>query len=144
VIYLLDVNVLIALCDNFHAHYQQAHRWFTSVPNRQWATCPLTENGFMRITSSPSYPAGHGTLRMQRETLRQACTQSGHHFWPDNVSLRLDEIWSNAELAGPSHLTDLYLIALAAKHGGRLATFDQNIPSHFIRRGADVLHVVSV
>jgi len=143
VIYLLDVNVLLALCDPYHAHYHPARRWFGREPNRKWATCPITENGFLRISTSPRYPGGHGTLRMQRDTLQQACAQPGHHFWPDNVSLRSDDLWSNADLAGSSHLTDLYLLALAAKHGGKLASFDQRIPAHFIRNGRQSLHVIS-
>jgi uncharacterized protein len=143
VTYLLDVNLLIALCDNYHAHHEAARRWFKAGKGLSWATCPLTENGFIRITSRSNYPFGHGTVSMQRDTLQQLCSLPGHTFWPDDLSLRQPEIWTQADLVNPAHLTDLYLLALAVKNGGRLASFDRRMPSHFIRRGKEALHVIS-
>ncbi|MDO9124550.1 MAG: VapC toxin family PIN domain ribonuclease, partial [Deltaproteobacteria bacterium] len=54
--YLLDVNLLLALSDPMHIHHELAHRWFAEKGHQAWATCPLTENGFIRIASHPNYP----------------------------------------------------------------------------------------
>jgi len=142
VTYLLDVNLLIAFCDPFHAHHQLAHQWFAAEKRRAWATCPLTENGFVRITSGSAYPGGHGTVIEQLEQLRRSCQQEGHAFWPDDLSLRDKEIWSIQYSVNPHHLTDLYLLALAVKHGAKLASFDQRIPVHLLRGGKGALHLV--
>ncbi len=141
--YLLDVNLLIALCDNYHAHYEAANHWFNSGKGLSWATCPLTENGYVRITSRPKYPGGHGTVSMQLDTLRELCLLPGHTFWPNDLSLLQAGVWTGAELVNPAHITDLYLLALAVKHGGKLASFDRRIPAHRIRGGKEALHVHS-
>ncbi len=137
--YLLDVNVLIALCDNYHSHHLESKRWFVSEKNRSWATCPMTQNGFVRITSKPNYPGGHGFVPEQLSTLRTLCKLAVHTFWPDDVTL-LEVSWmKSADLVSPSQLTDLYLLALAIKHGGKLVTFDKKIPAHLIRGGKEAL-----
>jgi uncharacterized protein len=140
--YLLDVNVLIALCDAYHVHHEAAHRWFGAVKTPLWATCPLTENAFIRITGKPSYPRGQGSAAPQLDLLRDFCSLPGHTFWPDDVSLLQPEIWVETELLGSSHLTDLYLLALAIRHDGKLASFDQHIPSHRIRGGTKALFIL--
>ena len=140
--YLLDVNLLIAFCDPFHAHHQHAHRWFSAEKVVNWATCPLTENGFVRITSGSTYPGGHGTVVEQLDQLRQSCRQSGHIFWPDDLSIRDKDMWSMLQTINPHQLTDLYLLALAVKRGGKLASFDQRIPAHLIQGGKAALHIV--
>jgi uncharacterized protein len=141
--YLLDANVLIALCDELHAHHRDAHHWFTSGGNQSWATCPLTENAFVRITSKTSYPRSTGSVVEQLKTLRELCQLSGHQFWPDEVSLLRQEIWSRPDLTNPADLTDLYLIALAVKRGAKFVTLDRTIPAHRIRGGKEALHVIS-
>jgi toxin-antitoxin system PIN domain toxin len=140
--YLLDVNVLIALCDELHAHHRDAHRWFTSEGNQSWATCPLTENAFIRITSKPSYPRSTGSVTEQLKVLRELCQIPGHQFWPDEVSLLRQEIWSNMDLTNPADLTDLYLIALAIKRGAKFATLEHTIPAHRIRGGKEALFIL--
>jgi hypothetical protein len=142
VIYLLDVNLLIALCDDYHVHHAPAHRWFGSEKALSWATCPLTENGFIRITSKPTYPGGHGSVSLQLDTLRDFCSLPNHTFWPDDLSLLQTEAWTNVDLVTPAHLTDLYLLALAVKHGGKLASFDRGMPVNFIRGGKEALLIL--
>lgn len=124
---LLDVNVLIALFDPTHVHHEPAHDWFADNRGRGWATCPLTENAFVRILSRPleGRPAERASALATH--LRKFCRSSGHLFWADTVSL-LDAVRVDLSAAPQRHLTDIYLAALAHAHGGRLATFDRSIP----------------
>jgi len=142
VTYLLDVNVLIALCDDQHAHHSEAHRWFSHSGLKSWATCPITENGFVRITSNPSYPRSTGSVPEQIRVLRELCGLSGHEFWPDDLSFVRSDTWSSLEHAKASELTDLYLLALAAKRKGKFVSFDRSIPVHRIKGGTEALHKI--
>jgi toxin-antitoxin system PIN domain toxin len=136
-VYLLDVNLLIALCDPMHLHHQAAHDWFAAVGRAAWATCPMTENGFVRIASHPGYPNRPGDAPAVLEILRRFCAAAGHHFWTDSISLR-DALLPGASFVH-AQLTDLYLLALAANQAGKLATFDRRIPTGAVRGGAEAL-----
>lgn len=125
---LLDVNVLIALFDEMHVHHEAAHRWFGSNRHLGWATCPLTENGFVRIISNPTYP-GRGTSLADAISRLEKFRGSGSHvFWPDSVSLRDGSTFRSQHITGHRQLTDIYLLGLAFQNGGRLGTFDRTIP----------------
>lgn len=125
---LLDVNVLVALFDRDHIHHEVAHDWFSDHRSFGWATCPLTENGLVRILSNPAYLPAAERPAVTRDRLRKFC-QSGHHaFWADEVSLCDPMIFSSALPVASSQITDVYLLALARHHGGSLATFDRRIP----------------
>ncbi len=138
--YLLDVNLLLALADPMHVHHQAAHRWFAANGQQVWATCPITENGFVRIASHPQYPNRPGDVAAVLGVLRQFCAHPGHTFWPDAASVR-DMLPPNAVLTH-HHITDVYLLGLAVHHGGKLATLDQRIPTVAIQGGADALEIV--
>jgi hypothetical protein len=140
--YLLDVNLLIALCDPYHVHHEAAHRWFGSANGHAWATCPMTENAFIRITSKNSYPHGPGSSAQQIKLLREFCSLRKHEFWTDAISLLNLELWTELDSVGSSDLTDLYLLALAVKNRGRLATFDRHIPAHLVRGGREALVIL--
>lgn len=142
--YLLDVNILLALCDPRHVHHDAAHAWFATTRERGWATCPLTENAFVRIASQPRYPSSPGGPSVVGAILRRFCADGKHHFWPDSVGI-LDNalIDLNAVLA-PAHLTDVYLLALAIKQGGILATFDTGIPAKVVSGGPRALELIPV
>jgi toxin-antitoxin system PIN domain toxin len=141
--HLYDVNFLIALLDRYHAHYEIAHRWLGASPEPlPWATCPLTENAFVRITGRPSYPNGFGSAAAAIECLRENCSQSNHTFWPDDISLLDPKIWAEPDRVSPTHLTDLYLLALAVKNGGKLVSFDRTIPAQLIRGGKEGLLIL--
>ena len=142
--YLLDANILIALCDELHAHHHDAHRWFKSIGRLSWATCPLTENAFIRITSKPTYPRSTGSVTEQMRVLRELCQIPGHQFWPDDVSLVRHEVWSSSDHASPADLTDLYLVALAVKREQKFATLDRTLPVHRIRGGQEALHLLGI
>jgi uncharacterized protein len=123
---LLDVNVLIALIDPAHEFHAPAHVWFQRNRKHGWATCPITENGCLRILSKPGYPFPGLTVARVRDILAELAGAEGHRFWPDSVSL-LEA--NQFELAGalPKNITDLYLLRLAAAFDGRLITFDRTI-----------------
>ncbi len=141
--YLLDVNFLIALCDNHHAHYRAANAWFAARGANSWATCPITENGLVRITGHPSYPYSVGSVALQIKTLRALCSLPGHVFWPDDISITKSEVWLSSSSGKSAQVTDLYLLLLAIKHGGRLVSFDRRIPAHLIKGGGEALDILS-
>jgi toxin-antitoxin system PIN domain toxin len=124
---LLDANVLIALFDGAHLHHRQAHEWLATHRSSGWATCPLTQNACLRIISQPAYPGRLPVADIARR-LHGAISVADHQFWPDDVSLCDPDSIAHDRILSPRHLTDLYLLALAVKHNGRLVTFDRNIP----------------
>jgi hypothetical protein len=138
--YLLDVNLLLALSDPMHVHHEAAHRWFAEAGRHAWATCPLTENAYVRIASHPSYPNRPGDAAVVLESLRRIRALAEHHFWPEDVSL-LDLVLPGAALSH-GQVTDVYLLGLAARMGGKLATLDRRIPSQVVRGGAEALEVI--
>src|SRR5262245_61138427 len=125
---LLDVNVLVALFDPDHVHHDLAHDWFADHRSNGWATCPVTENGFVRVISNPKYHADAPRPATAVEQLRKFCASGHHHFWQDAVSLRDETLFAVAAAAGHRQLTDVYLLGLAKAMGGSLATFDRTIP----------------
>jgi len=140
--YLLDVNVLIALIDPAHVLHDRAHIWFAAKGQKAWATCPLTENGVLRIVGHPRYPNSPGSPASVAELLISFSKLPGHAFWPDSLSL-LDREPANAErLLDSAHVTDSYLLALAHSHKGQLATFDQRMPTDAVVDGSRTLHLI--
>jgi len=126
---LLDVNVIIALLDPDHAFHERAHDWWAANMKRGWASCPLTENGVVRIMSQPGYSQKtRFTPGELMGRLRQFAGQTDHQFWPDEVSLRDEKIFAADRIHNSRQLTDVYLLALAVAHRGRLVTFDRGIP----------------
>lgn len=137
---LLDVNVLLALFDPDHPHHAAAVSWWTEQQAEGWASCPLTQNGFVRIVSAPSY---RRPLRIDEaiRLLRAQLLKPGHVFWPDDISLSDPMLFDQGRLHGSRQITDVYLLALAVKNGGRLVTFDRGIALAAVR-GAEARHVV--
>lgn len=129
---LLDVNVLVALFDADHVHHELAHDWFEDQREHGWATCPLTENGFVRVVSNPAY--GLEGFRPDAAVRRlRAFRASGHHvFWPDSVSLADGRLF-NTPSASCRQIADIYLLGLAVSQGGCLATFDRAIPLRAVK-----------
>ncbi|MCC6233888.1 MAG: PIN domain-containing protein [Verrucomicrobiales bacterium] len=126
---LLDINVLIALLDPDHVFHVRAHDWWKSHYRAGWASCPLTENGVVRIMSNPAYSrATRFTPGELVEHLELFVSRSDHEFWPDDLSLRQETFFARDRLHSPRAITDVYLLALAVKHKGTLATFDRTIP----------------
>ena len=124
---LLDVDFLIALMDQAHEFHTAAHEWFRKYQRFGWATCPITENGCLRILSSPGYPVTGLTIARVKDMLAEFTGLEGHLFWPDSVSM-LEANRFDLRNTGSKVLTDLYLLRLAASRGGRLVTFNRAIP----------------
>lgn len=126
---LLDVNLLIALFDADHVFHERVHDWWAANHEIGWASCPLTENGVVRIMSNPKYSEklnySPGELI---KLIRRFTKQSDHEFWPDDISLRDKTAFASDRIHGSRQLTDIYLLALVLKKGGRLVTFDSGIP----------------
>ena len=140
--FLLDVNVLIALLDPAHASFTVARDWFKSTGKTSWATCPITENGVIRIVGRPSYPNTPGPPAIVAEILRNLCALPGHEFWPDSISLLDGRYFEAAKIGTPRDMTDIYLLALAATHEGRLATFDRRLSTNGVVGGRRALCVI--
>ena len=139
---LFDVNALLALIDRDHVFHSGARGWWVAHQDGGWATCPLTQNGFARIMSQRSYPR-HRPLVDAVEALSAGLGQPGHEFWPDSVSIADPDVFDHHRILGPNQITDVYLLALAVKHSGRLVTFDRGIPLAAVR-GAEARHLVVV
>jgi toxin-antitoxin system PIN domain toxin len=141
--YLLDVNVLIALIDPAHIQHDLAHRWFASEGASSWATCPLTQNGVLRIVGHPRYPNSPGAPVAVAAVLSGLFALSGHEFWPDDVSLLDPHIADCSRLLSSGQVTDTYLLALAKAHGGALASLDKRLVADAVPGGATALHILA-
>lgn len=140
---LLDVNVLVALFFPDHVHHDLAHDWFADRRREGWATCPLTENGLIRVACRQ--PSDEVVVRPADvvANLERFCRDKRHHMWTDTVSLTDPALFARQFISGHRQLTDVYLLGLAKKMGGRLTTFDRTIPVKAVRGGtAELLHVI--
>jgi uncharacterized protein len=138
--YLLDVNLLLALTDPMHIHHESAHHWFVEKGQQAWATCPLTENGFIRIASHPNYPNRPGDVAAVLAIFRQLREAPGHRFWPDDISIL--QILESDLIVTHAQITDVYLLGLAVHKRGKLATLDQRIPVAAVRGGRKALELI--
>jgi len=123
---LLDINVLIALLDAQHIHHRLASAWLEKHIDQGWSSCPLTQNGVIRIMSQPSYP-NPLTSTVIAERLTEATATAWHQFWPDDISLLDTNILNWGAVLGSRQITDCYLLALAVHHQGRFVSFDRRI-----------------
>ena len=133
---LLDVNVLIALLDANHAHHAAASTWFAGHVEDGWASCPLTQNGCVRILTQPRYPNALGIAEAVAR-LEAAVSAPCHRFLPDDVTLLDDTVVDRGRLLSPRQLTDVYLLALAVAHGARLVTLDKSVSLGAVRRASE-------
>lgn len=140
--YLLDVNVLIALIDPAHVRHDRAHEWFAGEGRHSWATCPLTENGVLRIVGLARYPASPGTPAAVAGLLTVLRGLKGHEFWSDEISLLERQRIDSSRLLDAGQVTGTYLLALAVAHGGKLATFDRHLVADAVIQGSQALHVI--
>ena len=123
---LLDVNVLVALLDAGHLHHRTATDWLTAHAGAGWASCPVTQNGCIRILSLPAYPNAQPPADVARR-LGAATLGEHHEFWPDALSLLAPKRLNWEHVLGSRQVTDAYLLALAVHRDGRLVTFDRGI-----------------
>lgn len=140
---LLDVNVLIALLDDAHVFSARANAWLDAEPRRV-ATCPIVENGVVRIMSAPAYSATHrATPEQVADGLKAIAQGLDHAFWADSASLLDDILFDFSRLHGHRQITDAYLLALAVRYGGAFASFDNGVPLAAVR-GAQRRHLVQI
>lgn len=125
---LLDVNLLVALFFDRHAQHQIAHDWFEDHRRDGWATCPITENGVVRMLSNRHYIQDPWRPAEATKRLRGFRESGDHHFWTASASLVDERIFDASAIRGHKQITDIYLLGLATSAGGVLATFDQSIP----------------
>jgi uncharacterized protein len=140
VIALLDVSLLVALFDPEHVHHLIAHDWLADNRERGWASCPITENGMLRVLSNPSrelrVPLAELALLLRR------FREHGHHqFWPDDLSILDTDRVNVGRIRGHKQLSDVYLLALAVRNGGRFVTFDGGVRLDAVK-GARREHLV--
>ena len=140
--FLLDVNVLIALIDPTHVGHDAAHNWFGEVGAASWATCPLTENGVIRVVGHPKYPNSAGSPAAVAPFVARLCSLPGHVFWEDDLSLVASDLVDVDQIMTPGQVTDAYLLALAVANKGQLATFDRRLSTRAVRGGRTALHVI--
>ena len=133
---LLDVNMLIALHDAQHVHHAAANTWFRQNAAAGWASCPLTQNGCLRVMCQPAYPNPCSPNELLPR-LRRSFANAAHEFWPDDISLVDEERFRSDHIHGHRQLTDLYLLALAVHRSGRLVTFDARVPVSAVRQASD-------
>jgi len=142
-VFLIDINVLIARCDPAHVHHEDAAAWFAEHESDGWATCPLTENGFVRIIGNPAYPNSAGSANAALTTLRGLVRAlPGHRFLSDEISIR--DTFAIPDFRGitPRQLTDYYLLALAVHRRAKFLTFDRGIDPGRIPGGFAALAVL--
>lgn len=129
---LLDVNVLLALSNPYHGHHRTIRDWWEGRKHNGWASCPLTQNGFIRITCQPSYSLPQ-TFEVAKRLLQEMISDPLHVFWPDEVSIADESVFDHARLKGHRQITDAYLLAIATRNGGRLVTFDASVDWRCVR-----------
>ena len=125
--YLLDVNVLVALSWPEHIQHAIARRWFARHRATGWATCPLAQAGFVRIVSNPAFSSRSVSVQQAIEALIDSLRDDAHQFWPDSISLLDAMRMLTAPINGHQQITDAYLVALAMRRKGKLATLDRGI-----------------
>lgn len=123
---LLDVNVLVALLDAGHLHHRLATDWLAANARLGWASCPLTQNGCLRILSLPAYLNPQPPSQIA-ERLARATMDRSHAFWPDSLSLLEPERLRWDRVLSARHITDVYLLALAVEYKARLVTLDRSL-----------------
>lgn len=124
---LPDVNVLVALAWPNHVHHERARAWFEKNHRRGWATCPLTESGFVRVSSNRKVIPQARRPEEAIGLLRELTSLPGHVFWIDDISIARSRWIAREQLLGHGQVTDAHLVALSRRRRGRLVTFDRGI-----------------
>ena len=139
---LLDVNVLISLLDINHEHHAAVRNWWNH--NREpWASCPITQNGYLRIVTGPKYS---NTISVSQaiKKLTEVISTSNHQFLPDEISLLDNQHVAHHDIKGYRQITDIYLLALSVHHDARFVTLDRRVSQVAAQRATNnSLHVIN-
>lgn len=138
---LLDVNMLIALAWPNHVHHRAAHEWFTGAHAAGWATTPVTESGFVRVSSNRAAIVTATSPDQAIALLRAMTALEGHAFWPDDIAGVTGGFGEPALITAHRDVTDAHLLALAQRNGGTLVTFDTRIGRLLGSRDPELLSV---
>ncbi|MGB8771158.1 MAG: TA system VapC family ribonuclease toxin [Candidatus Korobacteraceae bacterium] len=125
--FLIDVNVLIALLHEAHESHNKVQRWFRELDGKPWATCSLTQAGFVRIVSNPRFSEHPVDLGEALEMLSVVTHLPSHRFWPMDIDLAEAVAPFHDKLFGHRQVTDAYLLGLAIRNKGSLVTLDRAI-----------------
>lgn len=136
------MNLLIALVDEYHVHHSAATNWLVDNLEQGWATCPLTQNGCLRILSQPSYSNPMGIAEAV-SLLRDTLSNSYHQFVADDISLVDEDVLDISSLSSHRQLTDVYLLSLAVEHDFCFVTFDRGVRIATVG-GAEDRHLVVI
>jgi toxin-antitoxin system PIN domain toxin len=137
---LLDVNVLIALLDAAHMHHARATQWLQQQIAYGWASCPLTQNGCLRIMAQPAYPQALPLVAVASR-LAQATAHPAHAFLADDYSLLDANQLHWQHLLGHRQITDSYLLGLAVRQQCRFVSFDVRLNLNAVS-GSTAEHLV--
>ncbi len=140
--YLLDVNVLVALAWPAHVHHRAAHVWWAGKSRARWATCAVTQLGFVRVSSNPAFSPDALSPTQALEALEASTSHASHEFLAELPEAAGLSPALRAALKGHQQVTDAYLLALSARHKARLVTFDAGIAS--LAKAAGLLAHVEV
>lgn len=139
--YLLDVNALVALAWPAHEWHAPVQRWFARNSRHGWATCPFTQAALVRILSNPSFSPDAVTPQEAVNVLCHNLTHPHHRFWRDELSFPEAVESFRDRIVGHQQITDAYLLGLATRKGGKLATLDRAVLSLLPKDTSETAHV---
>lgn len=140
-IFLLDLNLLLALAWPSHVHHDVVHAWFEREASPGWATCPLTQPGFVRLSSNPAFTSDAVSPPEALSLLQAITGMDGHEFWPDDVDRVSASFADGLRITGQRQVTDAYLLSLARERSGCLATLDRQVGRLLPRSDRPGLHL---
>ncbi|HEV2102303.1 MAG TPA: TA system VapC family ribonuclease toxin [Candidatus Acidoferrum sp.] len=124
---LLDVNVLVALLWPAQESHAKVQSWFKRRSSEGWATCPLTQAGFVRIVSNPAFSPSAVSPGEAAEALRKSLAHPNHEYWPADISYLEGIEPFLSQIVRHKQVSDAYLLGLAIHHGGSLVTMDRGV-----------------
>lgn len=140
--FLLDVNIAIAVIDEKHVDHVVALDWFEREGRHDWATCPIVQNGVVRIIGNPRYANSLGSPSAVTSHLREWTQSPANSFWADDISILGGGLIDPKRILTHKQVTDTYLLALAVKNGGRLATMDRRLSADAVTGGKAALLII--
>jgi toxin-antitoxin system PIN domain toxin len=122
---LFDVNVLVALAWPNHSFHASAVRRLTGH-SQPWATCAVTQLGFIRLSSNPAVVDAAVTPAAAAQLLA-AMVQDPLHKYLSEPLPPVEVASAFAGIISYKKVTDAYLVKLAQRHRAKLLTFDARL-----------------
>jgi toxin-antitoxin system PIN domain toxin len=139
--HLLDVNALIALIWEEHQFHDTMATWFARHAKRGWATCAITQSGFVRVMNPPGLTNPVRTMAELAEALKQNLMHPGHELLPLDFDFAEVLARCSGGVVGHRQVTDAYLLAAAMRAGMKLLTFDSGVGSLLASDAERAAHV---